>query len=80
VIDPKRREMFADLYRVAEYYENPPFIPGNPEWNAHWFNTAMSESLTPFLEKHQGQLAADLAWAIVEEADRKAVEMNKQLK
>ena len=29
VIDPKRREMFVDLYRLAEYYERPPFVSGD---------------------------------------------------
>lgn len=78
MIDPKRREMFTDLYRLAEYYENPPFVPGDIEGNAQWFITAMSETLNPFLEKHPGQMAADLAFDVVEEANRLAVEANKQ--
>ena len=77
VIDPKRREMFVDLYRMAEYYEQPPFRPGDIEWNANWFVTANEEQLRPFLTKYTDQLALDLAMAIVDEASRKAAELNK---
>lgn len=79
MIDPKRREMFTDLYRLAEYYENPPFIPGEPQKNAEWFVTAMNEALYPFLNKHPNQMASDLAWDIVEDANRKAIEANKSI-
>lgn len=79
VIDPKRREMFTDLYRLAEYYENPPFVPGDFKNNAQWFVTAMNEALYPFLAKHTDQMALDLARDIVEDANRKAIEANKQI-
>lgn len=78
MIDPKRREMFTDLYRLAEYYENPPFIPGEAQKNAEWFVVAMNEVLYPFLNKHNDQMASDLAWDIVEDANRKAVKANNQ--
>lgn len=77
MIDPKAREMFADLYRLAEYYENPPFQPGDIEGNADWFVKANEEALYPFVAKHHGdQLACDLAFAVLEEANRKAVKAN----
>lgn len=80
MIDPRRREMFKDLYRLAEYYESPPFAPGDIERNAQWFVTAMSEMLSPFLCKYSSfQMAADLAFDIVEDANRQAVEANKQV-
>lgn len=79
MIDARRREMFADLYRIAEYYENPPFMPGAVEHNGQWFVTAMMEVLNPFLAKYPEQLAADLAFDIVEDANRKAVEMNERV-
>lgn len=79
VIDPKRREMFADLYRLAEYYECPPFRPGDIEGNANWFLKANDEALFPFVKKYpEDQLAYDLVLAIVENANRKALEANKQ--
>lgn len=78
MIDPKRREMFTDLYRLAEYYENPPFAPGDVDGNAKWFITAMHEALYPFFDKHPGKMAIDLAIAILEDASRKAAEMNKK--
>lgn len=79
VIDPKRREMFADLYRLAEYYERPPFRPGDIEGNANWFLKANDEALFPFVKKYpEDQLAYDLVLAIVEDANRKALEANKQ--
>lgn len=79
MIDPKVREMFADLYRLAEYYEQPPFHPGDIEGNANWFVKANKEALYPFITKYpDDQLACDLALAIVEEANRKAVEANIQ--
>lgn len=77
MIDPKRREMFVDLYRMAEYYEHPPFRPGDIEWNANWFVIANEEQLRPFLTKYTDQLALDLAMAIVDEASRKTAELNK---
>lgn len=77
VIDPKRREMFTDLYRMAEYYEQPPFRAGDIDGNANWFVIANEEQLRPFLTKYTDQLAMDLALAIVDEASRKAAELNK---
>jgi len=77
VIDPKRREMFVDLYRMAEYYERPPFVTGDIEGNASWFVKAQEEMLMPFLAKYTDQYASDLAVAILNEADRLAAEMNK---
>lgn len=77
--DPKVREMFADLYRLAEYYENPPFRHGDIEGNANWFLRANDEALYPFFKKYPDDLfAGDLACAVVENANRKAIEMNKQ--
>ena len=79
VIDPKRRQMFADLYRLAEYYEQPPFKPGDIEGNANWFLKANDEALCPFFKKYpEDQLAGDLAVAIVDDANRKALAANKQ--
>lgn len=73
-----RREMFADLYRLAEYCENPPFKPGAIEENGAWFDKASKEQVVPFLAKYKDMpLAAELAMAVYTEADRKAAEMNK---
>ncbi|MBO7711188.1 MAG: hypothetical protein J6S83_12010 [Lachnospiraceae bacterium] len=77
MIDPKRREMFFDLYRMAEYYEQPPFRAGDIDGNADWFMTSNEEQLRPFLTKYADQLAMDLAMAVVDEASRKAAELNK---
>lgn len=77
MIDPKRREMFTDLYRIAEYYEQLPFRPGDIEGNANWFVIANEEQLRPFLTKYADQMAMDLVMAIVDEASRKAAELNK---
>ena len=78
VIDQKRREMFTDLYRMAEYYEQPPFKPGDIDGNADWFVKANDEQLLPFLSKYpDNKMAIDLAIAIVDEASRKAAELNK---
>ena len=76
--DQHRREMFIDLYRLAEYYEDPPFKPGDIDGNADWFVMAQEAQLAPFLLKYPGdQLAADLAMAVIDEANRQAVETNK---
>jgi len=78
MISDKRREMFGDLYRLAEGYEKPPFRPGDIDGNAEWFVTAQEDQLMPFLKKYQGdKLAADLAFAVVDAASRQAAEMNK---
>lgn len=77
VIDPKRREMFADLYRLAEYYESPPFQPGDIDGNAEWFVEANNKMLIPFAQKYAGdQLAIDLALAILEAANKLGVAAN----
>ena len=79
MIDPNRRVIFSDLYRLAEFYENPGFRPGDIEGNANWFVMAQEKALMPFLQKYQGnQLAIDLANAILSEADRLAAAMNKK--
>lgn len=79
MINPKRREMFADLYRLAEYYENPPFVAGDPVTNSQWFAKAMSEVLQPFFDKYHGDIMAfELALDIVDDANRRAVAINKQ--
>ena len=79
VISEKRREMFVDLYRLAEYYEQPPFQPGDIEGNANWFLKANDEALYPFFKKYpDDRLAGDLAVAIVDEANRKGLAANKK--
>lgn len=78
MISEERRNMFRDLYRLAEYYEAPPFRPGDVDGNADWFIDATSEQLTPFLTKYRGsQLTSDLAMAILDDANRQAVVMNR---
>ena len=73
-----RREMFSDLYRIAEVYEDPPFHPGDIDGNADWFVKAQDDVLKPFLLKYQDSfLATELAMAVVDDASRKAAEMNK---
>lgn len=77
MVSEKRREMFKDLYRLAEYYEAPPFRPGDIDGNAAWFVEAQAEQLVPFLNKYPGdQLATSLAMCILDDADRQAREMN----
>ena len=78
MIDPKRREMFVDLYRMAEYYEQPPFVPGDIEGNAAWFVKAQEDVLLPFIAKYPGRFASDLAVSVVDEANRLAVKMNNE--
>lgn len=81
MIDPKRREMFTELYRMAEYYEDPPFRPGDIEGNSKWFIDAQEQVVKPFILKYQGcQLAADLAVAVIDEASRKAAKMNREVR
>ena len=78
MISEKRRELFRDVYRLAEYYEAPPFKPGDIDGNAAWFAEATKSELVPFLSKYDGdQLAIDLADAILNDANRQAVEANK---
>ena len=75
----ERREMFKDLYRIAECYEDPPFRPGDIEWNSQWFVEAQEKHLKPFIMKYTGcQLATDLAIAVIDEASRKAAKMNRE--
>jgi hypothetical protein len=69
--------MFTELYRMAEYYESPPFRPGDIEGNSQWFIEAQEKSLKPFILKYGSQLATDLAIAVVDEASRRAAELNK---
>lgn len=77
MISEQRRDMFKDLYRMAEYYERPPFRPGDIDWNAEWFVTAENAQLRPFLTKYpDNQMALQLALAIVDDASRQAREMN----
>lgn len=78
MISEKRREMFGDLYRIAEYYEKPPFKNGDIDGNAAWFDDATKKYLEPFIRKYNDdQLAADMIFAILDDANRQAVEANK---
>lgn len=77
VIDPKRREMFVDLYRLAEYYENPPFRNGDIDGNAAWLEKANSEMFLPFVIKYPSTLATRLAIAILDEVDVLAKKANR---
>ena len=80
MIDPKRREMFGDLYRLAEFYESPPFQPGDIDGNGDWFIQANERMLIPFLAKYSGDhLALDLALAVVDAANRLALEANESV-
>lgn len=77
MIDPKRREMFTDLYRLAEYYEKPPLQPGDVDGNCAWFQRAQDEALVPFLRKWGDDgLAGGLAFAVLDEANRLGREAN----
>lgn len=78
MIDEKRRELFADLYRLAEYYEAPVFRAGDIDGNAEWFSMANDEALMPFLQKHPDDFALDLAVAVVNECSNRAAEKNKE--
>ena len=80
VINPERRTMFTDLYRLAEFYEQPPFQPGDIDGNANWFVMAQEKALMPFLMQYgDNEMAVGLAMAILEDANRQAVEMNRQV-
>lgn len=80
VINPDRRTMFTDLYRLAEFYEQPPFKPGDIDGNANWFVMAQEKALMPFLMLHgNDEMAVGLAMAILEDANRQAVEMNERV-
>ena len=80
MIDPKRREMFTDLYRLAECYENPRMQPGDIDGNAEWFVLAEEQWLNPFFKKYEGnKLAIDLALAVLDDASEKVAEVNKQV-
>lgn len=79
MIDPKRREMFTDLYRLAECYEKPRVQPGDIDGNAKWFILAQEQWLDPFLRKYEGnKLAIDIALAILDDASEKAAAANKE--
>lgn len=76
----ERREMFKDLYRLAECYEDPPFRPGDIEGNAAWFVEAQEAQLLPFLEKYRADpLAQALGMAVMDEASKRAAELNKEV-
>lgn len=77
MISEKRRELFVDLYHLAEYYEAPPFKPGDVTGNSDWFCKAADERLKPFFKKHDSALAMGLVFEIVEDASRRAAEINK---
>ena len=80
MIDPNRRVMFTDLYRMAEFYEKPGFQPGDIEGNANWFVMAQEKAFMPFMMLHgDDPLAVDLALAVLEEANRQAVKANEQV-
>jgi|GEM_PF-4220062 len=79
MISAERREMFSDLYRLAEYYEAPEFKPGAVEDNANWFIKATEEQLAPFLRKHKSILAVELAMSVVEECSQRAAAKNKEV-
>ena len=80
MISSDRRTMFTDLYRLAEFYEQPPFQPGDIDGNANWFVMAQEKALIPFLTKHgNDKMAIELAMAILEDANRQAVEMNERV-
>jgi len=80
MISTERREMFGDLYRLAEFYEDPPFKPGDIDGNAAWFVSAQEKQLMPFLTKYQAdQMAAELAMDILDDANRRAAEMNRRV-
>ena len=79
MIDTKRRELFSDLYRLAEYYEAPVFRAGDFEGNANWFIKAQNEALIPFLMKYKNdKFAGDLAIAVLDECSRRAAAKNKE--
>jgi len=79
VINPKRREMFKDLYRLAEYYEAPQFAPGDIDGNADWFAIAQEAVLMPFLNKWaDDDLAGALAFDVVEATSKLAAEANRK--
>lgn len=81
MISAARRDMFGELYRLAEFYEKPPFRPGDVEGNAEWFVRAQEAQLFPFMLKYQSDsLAVALASAVLDEASRLAAEMNKMQK
>ena len=78
VISNERRQMFTDLYRMAEYYEYP-FQPGDVDGNAAWFIQAQNEKLIPFITKYpNSRLAYDLAMAVVDDANERAKLANMQ--
>lgn len=78
MINTARRNMFGDLYRLAEHYEAPPFQPGDIEGNAEWFVGAQKAQLVPFLQKYQSDpLAVKLAMAILDDASERAADMNR---
>ena len=80
MIDAKRRELFSDLYRLAEYYEAPVFKAGDIEGNSAFFVRAQKEAFAPFMRKYEGnKFASDLAIAVLDECSRRAAEKNKEV-
>ncbi len=78
MISEAKRQMFVDLYKLAEQYENPPFHAADVEGNSRWFDAATKIVLNPFLNKYKGnQLAMDLAVAVVDEASKRAAVLNQ---
>lgn len=81
MIDQKRREMFGDLYKLAEDCEKPPFVRGDTEGNVQTLIGIARDKLDPFLAKHGGdKLAEALAMAVYEEAGRLAKDENQDAK
>lgn len=79
MVDPKRREMFTELYRLAEYYEKPPFKPGDIDGNANWFELAQGEQMLPFMQKWKNdKMALSLAEVILMDASDRAAAMNRK--
>lgn len=81
MIDQKRREMFGDLYKLAEDCEKPPFVRGDTEGNVQILIRIARDKLDPFLAKYGGdKLAEALAMAVYEEAGRLAKDENQDAK
>lgn len=81
MIDRKRREMFGDLYKLAEDCEKPPFVIGDTEGNVQILAGIARDKLNPFLAKYDGdKLAEALAMAVYEEAGRLAKDENQDAK
>lgn len=74
-----RRQLFIDVYKLAEFYEVPPFQPGDIEGNGNWFIMSYETVIKDFLAKYEGnKLAYDLVSAVIDDASRRAADANKQ--